>query len=132
MRDDARRIERPSAGASAISRLGSNAREGYIVAEHLGFSLLLLLIAQATILLFFRLYDIAQIEARRNHPSGPEFTGPPDARRSHTRSLAPRLQDSGVIHSRHHLGPMTRTTVQWYLQRGAASRFHAYFNPEDN
>src|SRR5262245_51210305 len=100
--------------------------------ESLGFYLVLMLIAQATILLFFRLYDIAEIEARRNHPSGPEFTRLPDARRSHTRSLAPRRQDSDVIHSRYHLDPMTRTTVQWHLQRGAASRFHAYFRPEDN
>ena len=100
--------------------------------ESLEFYLLLMLIAQATILLIVRLCDIAQIEARRNHPSGLEFTGLPDARRYASRSLAPRLQDSGVIHSRHHLGPMTRTTVQWYLQGGAASRFHAYFRPEDN
>jgi hypothetical protein len=100
--------------------------------ESLGFCLVLMAIAQATVLLIFRLYDIAQTEARRDHPSGLEFTGLPDARRSHARSLAPRRQDSGVIHSRHHLGPMTRTTVQWYLQRGAASRFHAYFHAEDN
>jgi hypothetical protein len=132
VRNDARRIERPTAGASAISRLGSNAREGYIVAEHLGFSLLLLAIAQATILLFFRLYDIAQIEARRDHPSGPEFTGLPDARRSPARSLAPSRQDSGVIHGRHHLGPITRATIEWYLQSGEARRFQAYFRPEDN
>ena len=132
MRNDARRIERPSAGASAISRLGSNAREGYIVAEHLGFCLVLMAIAQATILLIFRLYDIAQIEARRKHPSGLELTGLPDARRSHARSLAPRRQDGVVVHSRHHLGPMTRATFEWYLQSGESSRFPAYFRPEDN
>jgi hypothetical protein len=102
------------------------------MAEHLGFSLLLMAIAQATILLIFWLHDTAQIGARRNHPSGLEFTGLPDARRSHARSLAPRRQDGGVIHSRHHLGPMTRATIEWYLQRGESSRFHAYFRPEDN
>ena len=100
--------------------------------ERLVFYLLLMVIAPATMLLIFRLYDIAQIEARRNHPSGLEFTGPPDAGGYHARPLALRRQDGGVIHSRHPLGPMTRTTVQWYLQRGAASRFHAYFHPEDN
>jgi hypothetical protein len=129
--NDGRRIERPTAGASAISHLGADAR-GYKMAESVGFYLVLMAIAQATILLICRLYDIAQIEARRNHPSGLEFTGLPDARRYHARPLAPRRQDGGVIHSRHPLGPMTRTTVQWYLQRGEAIRFHAYFHPEDN
>jgi hypothetical protein len=186
--------QRPTAGASAISRSGSNARESYKVLERLGFYLLLLLIAQATILLIYRLYDIAQglshsaepgpdssgmdrrplllgttltdpvtyvalaatfappelstsyttdsplnatipiaqIEARRDHPSGLELTGLPDARRSPARSLAPRRQDSGVIHGRHHLGPITRATIEWYLQRGEASRFHAHFRPENN
>ena len=162
--------------------------------ERLGFDLLLLLIAQATILLIYRLHDvvlglshsaepgldssgverrplllgttltdpvvyvalaatfappelstsyttdsplnatipIAQIEARPDHPSGPELTSLPDARRSHARSLAPRRQDGGVIHCRHPLGPMTRETIEWYLQRGEASRFHAYFRPENN
>jgi hypothetical protein len=162
--------------------------------ERLGFYLLLLLIAQATILLIYRLHDvaqglshsaepgldssgverrplllgttltdpviyvalaatfappelstsyttdsplnatipIAQIEARPDHPSGPELTSIPDARRSHARSLAPRRQDGGVIHRRHHLGPTTRATIEWYLQRGEASRFHAYFRPENN
>jgi len=150
------------------------------MAEHLGFSLLLMAIAQATILLIFWLRDTAQIGARRNHPSvvahgngttavshytatrsvaagclpelakplgveapiqlpwhtthpsGLEFAGLPDAKRSHARSLAPRRQDGGVIHSRHHLGPMTRATFEWYLQSGESSRFPAYFRPEDN
>jgi hypothetical protein len=180
MRNDARRIERPTAGASAISRLGWIAREGYIMAEHLGFSLLLMAIAQATILLIFWLHDCAQIAARRNHPSvvaqgngstavshytatrsvatscltvvvtplgveasiqwpghtthpsGLEFTGLPDARRSHAHSLAPRRQDDGIIHSRHHIGPTTGATIEWYLQRGELSRFRAYSRPEDN
>jgi hypothetical protein len=102
------------------------------MAKSVGLFLVLLAIVQATILLIYRLYDLARIEARRNHPSGLEFTGLPDARRYRARPLAPRSQDGGVIHSRHPLGPMTRTTVQWYLQSGAASRFHAYFHPEDN
>ena len=102
------------------------------MAESIGFFLVLLAIAQATILLIYRLYDIARIEARRNHPSNLEFTDLPDARRYRSRPLAPRRQNGGVIRSRYPLGPMTRTTVPWYLQRGAASRFRAYFHPEDN
>jgi len=102
------------------------------MAESVGFYLVLIAIAQATILLIYRLYDMAQHEGGRNHPSDLELTELPDARRYHARPLAQRRQDGGTFHGRHPLGPMTLSTLQWYLQWGELSRFRANFHPEDN
>jgi hypothetical protein len=131
VRNDAWRIDRPTGGATAINHLAADARS-YKMAESVAFTLVFIAIAQATILMIFRVYDISQSEAGGNDPSALEFTGSPDAEKFHARPLAPGRQDGGVIHSRHPLGSMTRKTLDWYLQGGAASGLHAHFNPEDN
>ena len=98
------------------------------MADHFVFSLLLIVIAQATILLILRLKDAVQIK----HPSASDCTGPPDSKKFQARSLAPTCQDGDVIHGRPRLDPLSRATIEWYLDRGASSRFQAYFRPEDN
>jgi hypothetical protein len=96
--------------------------------EHFVCSLLLIVIAQAAIVLLFRLKDTVQI----NHPSASKCTGLPDARRPHACSLVPMGQDGDFIHVRPQLGPMTRATIEWYLERGGSGRLQADFRPEDN